>query len=41
MAIAEGFRLISSNDYENIEKQFPIYDASYAFCHLKVALMKE
>ena len=37
LAIAEGFRLISSDDYENMEKQFPVYDALYAFCCLKVA----
>ena len=40
LAIAEGFRLISSNDYENMEKQFPVYDALYAFCRLKVESMK-
>ena len=31
-AIAEGFRMISKNDFENMEKQFPVYDALYAFC---------
>lgn len=36
LAIAEGFRLISSDDHENMEKQFPVYDALYAFCCLKV-----
>ncbi|RJS76637.1 chromate resistance protein [Candidatus Bathyarchaeota archaeon] len=41
VAIAEGFRLISSDDYDNIEKQFPVYDAFYAFCSLKVAASKK
>ncbi|OYT47488.1 chromate resistance protein [Candidatus Bathyarchaeota archaeon ex4484_231] len=41
VAIAEGFRLISSDDYDNIEKQFPVYDALYAFCSLKVAASKK
>ncbi|MBM3897937.1 MAG: chromate resistance protein [Thaumarchaeota archaeon] len=31
-AIAEGFRSISKNDFENMERQFPVYDALYAFC---------
>lgn len=35
-AIAEGFRLISKNDLENMEKQFAVYDALYAFCKKKV-----
>jgi len=41
VAIAEGFRLISSDDYDNMEKQFPVYDALYAFCSLKVAASKK
>ncbi len=35
-AIAEGFRLTSKNDFENMEKQFPVYDALYAFCRSKI-----
>jgi len=31
-AVAEGFRIVSKNDFENMEKQFPVYDALYAFC---------
>lgn len=31
-AIAEGFRLISKNDYDNMSRQFPVYDALYAHC---------
>ncbi|MCC7431726.1 chromate resistance protein [bacterium] len=30
-AIAEGFQLISKNDFENLEKQFYVYDAFYAY----------
>ena len=35
-AVAEGFRLISKDDFENMEKQFPVYDALYAFCKMKL-----
>jgi len=35
-AIAYGFRQISKDDYDNMEKQFPTYDALYAFCKRKV-----
>ncbi|MBO3801631.1 MAG: chromate resistance protein [Candidatus Brockarchaeota archaeon] len=30
-SIAEGFRLISKDDYDNLAKQFPLYDALYAY----------
>ncbi len=30
-AIAAGFSAIFRNDYENMEKQFPVYDALYEF----------
>jgi hypothetical protein len=26
-----GFSVISQDDYDNMEKQFPVYDALYAF----------
>lgn len=29
--IAEGFRLISKDDHDNISKQFAVYDALYAY----------
>ncbi|MEM0118186.1 MAG: chromate resistance protein [Conexivisphaerales archaeon] len=35
-SIAEGFRLISKNDYDNLAKQFPVYDALYAYFNSKV-----
>jgi len=36
-AIARGFRQISKDDYDNIKRQFPVYDALYAFCKTKVS----
>ena len=30
-AIAAGFNIISNDDYDNMIKQFPVYDALYAF----------
>lgn len=41
VAIAEGFRAITTDDYDNISKQFYVYDALYQFCKLKVAEEKE
>jgi len=32
VAIATGFSLISKDDYDNMSKQFYLYDALYAFC---------
>ena len=31
-AIARGFGLIYASDHEILEKQFPVYDALYAYC---------
>ena len=31
-AVASGFREISRDDHENIARQFPVYDALYAYC---------
>ncbi len=31
-AIAEGFRLVYQNDYEQLEHELPVYDALYAWC---------
>ena len=36
-AVAQGFREITGDDFENMELQFPVYDALYAFCRAKVA----
>jgi hypothetical protein len=35
-ALADGFRRISRNDYDNMSKQFYVYDALYAYCKWKV-----
>lgn len=32
VAIATGFSINSEDDYDNMAKQFPVYDALYAFC---------
>jgi hypothetical protein len=31
-AVATGFRAISRDDFENMARQFPVYDALYAYC---------
>lgn len=31
-AIADGFRRVYSNDHELLEREFPVYDALYAWC---------
>ncbi|GAP08618.1 MAG TPA: chromate resistance protein [Anaerolinea thermolimosa] len=36
-AIATGFSLRFPDDFENLERQFEVYDALYAWCRLQVA----
>jgi len=36
-AIATGFGLVHLDDHENLEVQFHVYDALYAWCRLEVA----
>ncbi len=36
-AIASGFSIILPDDRANLEKQFVVYDALYAWCRLQVA----
>ena len=31
-AVATGFQATSRDDAENMARQFPVYDALYAFC---------
>ena len=31
-ALASGFSIIAKDDYDNIAKQFYVYDALYSFC---------
>ena len=33
---ASGFRLVAKDDFENMKLQFPLYDALYKYCQLKV-----
>ena len=37
VAIANGFSQISKDDPDNMSKQFPVYDALYAFCKSNLA----
>jgi hypothetical protein len=36
-AVAMGFRQISKDDYDNMNHQFAVYDALYAFCKIKTS----
>lgn len=36
-AIADGFRRISADDFDNMRRQFAVYDALYAYCQARVA----
>jgi hypothetical protein len=36
-AIADGFRRISRDDFDNMHHQFVVYDALYAHCQAKLA----
>lgn len=40
-AVAEGFRAITKDDFDNMSKQFYVYDALYEFCKLKLAKEKQ
>ncbi len=35
-AVATGFQAIAKNDHDNMTKQFPAYDALYAYCQAQV-----
>lgn len=37
-AIAEGFTETGRDDYDRLEKEFPLYDALYAWCRQQSAL---
>ncbi len=36
-AVASGFRNITRDDFDNMAKQFPVYDALYDYCRSRVA----
>ena len=35
-ALATGFRAMAKDDHDNMAKQFPAYDALYAYCRTRV-----
>src|SRR2546430_7777639 len=35
-ALATGFQAMAKDDHDNMAKQFPVYDALYAYCRAKV-----
>lgn len=39
-AAATGFRNIASDDFENMKLQFPMYDALYKYCALRLEGLK-
>jgi hypothetical protein len=36
-AVASGFRNIARDDFDNMAKQFPVYDALYEYCRARLA----
>ena len=36
-AVASGFRNMARDDFDNMAKQFPVYDALYAYCRARRA----
>jgi hypothetical protein len=36
-AVASGFRNIARDDFDNMAKQFPVYDALYGYCRARQA----
>ena len=41
VSIAEGFRKITKDDFDNMSKQFYVYDALYEFCRMKISKEKQ
>jgi len=35
-AVATGFQAIAQDDFDNMKKQFPVYDALYDYCRARV-----
>jgi hypothetical protein len=35
-AVAEGFRLVYTDDHEQLELEMPVYDALYAYCQQRL-----
>jgi hypothetical protein len=36
-AVATGFQAIARDDFDNMKKQFPVYDALYDYCRARAA----
>lgn len=36
-AVATGFQALARDDFDNMTKQFPVYDALYDYCRARVA----
>ena len=36
-AVASGFRNIARDDFDNMARQFPVYDALYEYCRARLA----
>ena len=39
-AVATGFQAIARDDFDNMKKQFPVYDALYEYCRGRLATAK-
>ncbi len=39
-AVATGFQALARHDFDNMKKQFPVYDALYDYCRARVATAK-
>lgn len=39
-AVATGFQAIARDDFDNMKKQFPVYDALYDYCRARVTAAK-
>jgi hypothetical protein len=39
-AVATGFQAIAQDDFDNMEKQFPVYDALYDYCRARATTAK-
>ena len=39
-AVATGFQAIARDDFDNMKKQFPVYDALYDYCRVRLSSAK-
>ena len=39
-AVATGFQALALDDFDNMKKQFPVYDALYGYCRARVTTAK-